>query len=147
MKSTLTKGSILLTEDIETGSLESHVVGGDDVPVRGQVQSIVEFTKEVRDAGVRLWQRLQDHLRLGAAMFGQQDFAEPSFTNDLQDIELVDQIHLFGTEGSNGSAVATIFWWRVLKCASSTGNSCSRGSISVRINKTSIDQQRVKILF
>lgn len=54
----------------------------------------MKFPKEVRDAGVRLRQGLQHHLGLRAAMLGQQDLAEPSLADDLQDVELVDQIHL-----------------------------------------------------
>jgi len=54
----------------------------------------MKFPKEVRDAGIRLRQGLQHHLGLCTAMLGQQDFAEPSLADDLQDVELVDQIHL-----------------------------------------------------
>lgn len=40
-------------------------------------------------------------------MLGQQDFAEPSFAHDLQDIELVDQVHLFDRGKRKDSAVLT----------------------------------------
>lgn len=55
----------------------------------------MELPKEIREAGVSLRQRLQHHLGLRAAVLGQQDLAEPSFADDLQDVELVDQVHLF----------------------------------------------------
>lgn len=55
----------------------------------------MELPKKIRDAGVSLRQRLQHHLGLRAAVLGQQDLAEPSFADDLQDVELVDQVHLF----------------------------------------------------
>lgn len=70
VKGTLTKRSVLLAENVEASGLEGHIVGGDDVPVRGQVQSIMELAKEVRDAGVCLWQRLQYHFGLGASVLG-----------------------------------------------------------------------------
>lgn len=54
----------------------------------------MKFPEEVRDAGVRLGQGLEHHLGLRAAMLGQQDLAEPSLADDLQDVELLDQIHL-----------------------------------------------------
>lgn len=68
----------------------------------------MELAKEVRDAGVRLRQSFQHHLGLGASMLGQQDFAEPSLAHDLQDIELVDQIHLFDRVKHKDSAVLNL---------------------------------------
>lgn len=68
----------------------------------------MELAKEVRDAGVRLRQSFQHHLGLGASMLGQQDFAEPSLAHDLQDIELVDQIHLFDRVKRKDSAVLNL---------------------------------------
>lgn len=68
----------------------------------------MELAKEVRDAGVRLGQSLEHHLGLGASMLGQQDFAEPSFAHDLQDIELVDQVHLFDRGKRKDSAVLSL---------------------------------------
>ena len=70
VKGNLTERSVLLAENVEASCLEGHVVGGDDVPVRGQVQPVVKLAEEVRDAGVRLWQRLEHHLGLGAPMLG-----------------------------------------------------------------------------
>jgi len=54
----------------------------------------MELAEEVRDAGVGLGQRLQHHLGLRGAVLGQQDLAEPSLADDLQDVELVYEIHL-----------------------------------------------------
>lgn len=68
----------------------------------------MELAKEVRDAGVRLRQSLQHHFGLGASVLGQQDFAEPSLAHDLQDIELVDQIHLFDRVKRKDSAVLNL---------------------------------------
>lgn len=68
----------------------------------------MELAKEVRDAGVRLRQSFQHHLGLGASMLGQQDFAEPSLAHDLQNIELVDQIHLFDRVKRKDSAVLNL---------------------------------------
>lgn len=90
----LTERSVLLTENVEAGGLERHVVRSYNVSVRRQVQPIMELPEEVRDAGVRFRQRLQHHLGLRAAMLGQQDLAEPSLADDLQDVELFYQIHL-----------------------------------------------------
>lgn len=84
----------------------------------------MELAKEVRDAGVRLGQSLEHHFGLGASMLGQQDFAEPSFAHDLQDIELVDQVHLFDRGKRKDSAVLTrLNEWRILRRARC--NNCS----------------------
>jgi len=54
----------------------------------------MELPEKVRDAGVGLGQRLQHHLGLRGAVLGQQDLAEPSLADDLQDVELVYEVHL-----------------------------------------------------
>lgn len=82
----------------------------------------MKFPKEVWDAGVRLRQGLQHHLGLRAAMLGQQDFAEPSLADDLQDVELVDQIHLSQRIVSTRRAAAhdvAVIDWESRRCFSS----------------------------
>lgn len=73
---------------------------GDDGPVRSEVQRVVELAVEVLERGVGLGQGLEDGLAPRGPVLREQDLAEPSFADDLQDVKLFRQVHLHRTKGS-----------------------------------------------
>lgn len=90
----LTEWRVFLAEDVKARRFKGYVIGRDDVPVRRQVQPVVELTKEIRQACVCFGQSFQHHFRLSAAMIGQQYLAEPTLADDLKNVELIAEVHL-----------------------------------------------------
>lgn len=94
VRSEVAQRGVLLGEYVEAGGFESYVVGCDYVPVGAQVETVVEFAVEISQGRVRFREGLQDHFRVGGFVLDEEDFSEPSFADDLEDVEFLREVYL-----------------------------------------------------
>lgn len=112
---------VFLREDVETGGFERYVVGRYDVSMGAQMQAVVEFPVEITQGRVRFRQGFQHHFGVGRLVFHEQNFPEPSFSDDLQNVEFFGKIYLQQTINDQnlysrfGRRVATYFAPRLVE--------------------------------